>query len=389
MAQKAKTKKVILKTKTSSKKSSVKKVISKKKAARKVLKKKIVKKKSVKKKFPKKKKPEKSILKKSRHNPIISPEKENAWESSQTFNPGAVMINDEVHILYRAIGADWVSRFGYAVSKDGFKIHKKETFPAYEHSTIPSEHMYYSISSGGSWSGAEDPRIVRVEDEDILYVTFTSCKEGLGMGLTTIKVEDFINNRWKWTKHVLLSPPGEVHKNWVIFPEKINGKYAILHSISPEISVEYLDSLTNLKKPIKSIYHPGKPSKRWDSFLRGPGPPPLKTKYGWLLLYHAMSHKDMGKYKLGAMLLDLKDPTRIKYRSTVPILVPDERYEMEGDKSGVVYASGAVIKDERLLIYYGGADSFVCVAYLDLKELLDSIRGKKKKKVKLKILKKR
>ncbi|MGD9276104.1 MAG: hypothetical protein PVJ67_02940 [Candidatus Pacearchaeota archaeon] len=341
------------------------------------------------KKNPKKKRVKKKthIVRKSPRNPIISPKSDNAWEAWQTFNPAAILIDDKVHLLYRAIGHDAISRLGYASSVDGFLVDERFPDPAYEHRTgQEGKYVCYSIASGGSWGGCEDPRIVRVGNEDKLYITYTACDGGLRVGLSSISLEDFKNKKWKWSKPQLISPAGQVNKNWIIFPEKINGKYAILHSISPKISIAYVDDLDNIKEPIESHYHPGKPEKRWDSFVRGPGPPPIKTDKGWLLFYHAMNHKDMSQYKMGAMLLDLNDPTKVLYRSKEPLLVPEECYENEGFKSGVVYALGAVVRGEDLLIYYGGADSHVCVAHVNLDKLLKSLTKKTIKLPKLKFL---
>ena len=74
------------------------------------------------------------------------------------------------------------------------------------------------------------------------YAAFNG-RECPRVALTSIKVDDFLNKEWNWERPVLISPPREIHKNWVIFPEKINGRYVILHSISPEISIAYVDSL--------------------------------------------------------------------------------------------------------------------------------------------------
>lgn len=330
-----------------------------------------------------KKRIEKSV-KKTINNPIIAPKEENFWESWQTFNPAAVLIQNKVHFLYRAIGNDGISRFGYANSKNGFEIDERHPFPAYQDSGFRREYGYYS-ASGGSWSGCEDPRMTQIDDK--IYVTYTSCNGGLRVGLLSIKVSDFLNKEWNWSQPKLISPPGEIHKNWVIFPEKINGKYAILHSISPKILIAYRDSLDFKEgECIQSYYHPGESSEKWDSYLRGPGPTPIKTKRGWLLFYHAMNHQDMGKYKIGAMLLDLKDPTKILHSSQKPILEPSEYYEMNGYKPGVVYALGAVIKDNKIILYYGSADSYVCAAYANLEEFLEELIKKTKKPLKKKIL---
>lgn len=307
-------------------------------------------------------------------NPILTPNKENNWEAWQTFNPSAVLIDDKVHFLYRAIGEDAVSRFGYAVSSDGMNIDKRLSYPVYTHEGNDSSSSMFSISSGGSFNGAEDPRMVRVGDEDLLYLTYTACEDGLRVGLSAIEIEKFLNQKWHWKKPDLISPPNEVHKNWVIFPEKISGQYAIIHSINPTIQIEYRDSLEFEEGDhISSFYGGLEEDGCWDKLLRGAGPPPIKTKDGWLLLYHAMGD-DKSQYKVGAMLLDLQDPSVVLHRSKGPVLKPEEHYENSGFKPGVVYVSGAVKKDGKLMVYYGCSDNYVGVAYAPMDDFLDSIK---------------
>lgn len=311
---------------------------------------------------------------KAEENPIISPVPENHWEAWQTFNPGVILLDNKIHFLYRAIGHDGISRLGYAASNDGFIIDKRLPQPVYEHKTEEGVFNIYSYFSGGSFGGAEDPRLVRVNNEDILYMTYTACDQGLRVGLTSIKIDDFLNNKWNWRKPRLISPPGEIHKNWLIFPEKINGKYAILHSIKPNIQIEYLDNLEFEDTDFIKSLHSGPPRKKhWDKWLRGGGAPPIKTKDGWLLFYHAMDD-DWSKYKVGAMLLDFENPSKILCRAQEPILEPEEFYENNGYKPGIVYVSGAVVKDGILLVYYGGADSYTCVAYAPLEEFLATLK---------------
>lgn len=332
-------------------------------------------------------------LSKLPENPIISPKSENAWEAWQTFNPGVILLEDKIHFIYRAIGEDGLSRFGYASSIDGFVIDERLPYPVYEHNPESQGNLafsFYSFASGGSFGGAEDPRLTRVENEDRIYMTYTACDGGLRMALTSIKVSDFLQKRWRWKRPKLISPPGEVHKNWVIFPEKIGGKYVILHSITPEISIAYLDDLEFQNNAYIVSYYNGYGNKNsWDSYVRGAGPPPIKTKYGWLLLYQAMNRNDMSKYKVGAMLLDLHNPEKILHRSPYPILEPDAIYENNGFKAGVVYASGAVVKDDNLLVYYGAADSFIGVAYADLEEFLRALITETKPKLERKIVKRK
>ncbi len=318
-------------------------------------------------------------------NPVISPLPHSNWETNGTFNPAAVE-DDEgcVHLLYRAIGDNGLSNIGHMRSHDGFIFNKRSSFPVYqlgeeEIKTVsgkpenPKEYNPTLYYSGGGWGGHEDPRAVKIGSR--VYMTYVAFQgwESVRIALTSIALKDLKNSQWNWKKPRLISPPNEVHKNWVLFPEKINGKFAVLHAISPNILIDYLDDIDN--PSYKDIHIQSKPpqggrEKYWDNWVRGAGPPPVKTSIGWLLLYHAMDKKDPNKYKLGAMVLDFKDPTKILYRSPEPILSPDMHYENDG-KSGVVYASGAIIKNEQLLLYYGGGDKHVCVAETPLDKLLD------------------
>ncbi len=314
------------------------------------------------------------IFKKYSFNPIISPREGFWWESRQTFNPGAVYVDGRVHLLYRAIGDDLVSRLGYASSVDGFEIIKRLDYPVYEHRV---ENMFCPLmsASGGSFIGAEDPRIVHVEDEGMLYMLYAAYDGlNLGVALTSISVEDFLDKRWRWAKPRIISPPGESHKNWVLFPKKFKGKYAILHSLSPTLQIEFLDSLEVAEGfYIRSIFDEGRILWRhfWEGYVRGVAAPPLETAEGWFLLYHAADTKEPGKYKVGMMLLDLQDPRQIIAVSKYPVLEPTEKYEHEGFKPGVIYVTGAVVKDDDLLVYYGAADNYVCVARGNITELVE------------------
>ncbi len=327
-------------------------------------------------------------------NPIIGPREGNYWEMKATFNPGAVYADHRVHLLYRAIGGDDVSVLGYAASDDGLTFDDRSHAPAFgprsgqlkeerqeasanemvsERKGPPIEARYFS---GGGWNGGvEDPRLTLLGDR--VYLTYTAF-DGWGsirMAMSSIALEDFLNRRWKWRRPALISPPGEIHKNWVLFPEKINGKFAILHGITPSVLIEYRDSLDFAEDDFIRSPRPSNDRVKiregvWDSWIRGVGPPPIKTDLGWLLFYHAMDLKDPNRYKLGAMILDLDDPSKVLYRTRSPILEPDFDYENNGFKSGVVYSCGAVVKDGELFVYYGGADSVTCVAMADLDTFL-------------------
>lgn len=345
----------------------------------------------VKKRVLKKTRPGAPAFTRAEKNPIISPRPQNGWEAWQTFNPGAVLLDERVHFLYRAIGEDGLSRFGYASSADGFVVDERLPYPVYEHRLPRSVFSYYSFASGGSFGGAEDPRIVRVNGEERLYMTYTACDGGLGVALSSLSVRDFRGKRWNWRAPRLISPPGETHKNWVLFPEKIRGRYAILHSVTPEVSIAYRDTLEFREgEYIHSRYDGSKRRKNcWDTFVRGAGAPPVKTAAGWLLFYHAIDEKDPGKYKVGVLLLDLNNPELVLRRSGQPVLEPKRDYERSGFKGGVVYVSGAVVKGGELLVYYGASDSFVSVAHAPLYEFVDGLLHEAAPKLAAKTLKKR
>ena len=242
-----------------------------------------------------------------------------------------------------------------------------------------------SYCSGGGWGGGcEDPRLTLLGDTVYMIYTAFDGWGSLRMALTSISLDEFISRRWNWAEPILISPPGQIHKNWVLFPEKINGKYAILHAISPEVMIDSFDSMDELDGN-KFIYSVHQNSQLWsmrDKLVRGVGPAPIKTKYGWLVLYHKMEKHDSHRYKLWAMILDAKNPTKVLYNSEQPILEPDFWYENEGYKSGVIYSCGAVVKDGELFVYYGGADKVTCVATADLDKFLAELTRSKVSKLK-------
>lgn len=319
-----------------------------------------------------------------RENPILEPKKEHWWESEAVFNPAALYDRGRVHLLYRAMGQDGISRIGYASSRDGIHFDDRLPDPVYAPTRdfgIPERKRIYGplsynthhYASGGGWGGCEDPRMVKIDGK--VHMTFVAF-DGWGfvrMAMNSILLDHFHNKKWEWKKPNFLSAPGEIHKNWVLFPEKINGKYAILHSISPpNISIDYVESLDEFdgSKFIQSRYNRDGREGYWDTSVRGAGAPPLKTPYGWLLLYHGMNpaQPEVG-YKVGAMLLDLDDPTQILFRSANPVLEPSEWYENDW-KPGVIMATGAVVVRGDLIVYYGGGDKRINAARANLRDFL-------------------
>ena len=320
-------------------------------------------------------------------NPILTPDGSRRWETKAVFNPAAIYENGKVHLLYRALGESDVSVLGYASSVDGLHISERLDKPAYiprepfegvnpSHPYIPEPTGIY-VSGGGGMGGCEDPRMTRIDDR--VYMTYVAY-DGYShprVALSSIHIDDFLAHRWNWKKPVLISPPYIVDKNACILPEKINGKYVIFHRVFPDILIDLVDNLDfdgktkfivgQYKIPTRVL------SSDWDSLKVGCGPPPIKTKEGWLLIYQAVGVSDRSRYKIGAMLLDLKDPTKVLARTRIPILEPSAVYENEGLKYGVVYPCGAVIINDRLFVYYGGADMVVCVATTKLNRFMENL----------------
>ncbi len=333
-------------------------------------------------------------LTRSVQNPLITPRPNQDWEAEGTFNPGAVTDrNGLIHLFYRAIGRDGVSRIGHATTTNGIGLQNRSAYPVYQpvkgyglanagETGGPAVYDPLIYVSGGGWAGAEDPRAVRLGNR--VYLTYTAFAgwDNMRIAVTSIALDDLEKGRFDWRRPRLISPAGHRAKNWVFFPEKIGGRYAILHGLAPKIMVAYVDS-PEIAPPIESVpdnhgggYFDPRRLGKWDNWVRGAGAPPIKTNLGWLLLYHAIDKRNPARvvgYNVGAMILDLSDPTKILYRSPEPILTPDKLADREG-KPGVVYASGAVVKGDKLLVYYGSGDKNTCVAETSLPALLDWLK---------------
>jgi beta-1,2-mannobiose phosphorylase / 1,2-beta-oligomannan phosphorylase len=330
-----------------------------------------------------KKKTLRLVLEKLKKNPILKPIAEHAWESKAVFNPAAVYENGKIHLIYRAVGQDDVSVLGYATSTDGVTIDERLDEPIYvprasfEGLQPGSAGGFTSpFFSGGAYGGCEDPRITKVGDKYyMMYVAYDGAHPPR-VAMSTIKVDDFNNRNWDWTPPVIISQPGVVDKNACVLPEKIDGKFVVFHRIFPNILVDYVDDMDAFDG--KSVFLKGDkyiPPRHgyWDSRKIGIGAPPIKTDAGWLLIYQAVDDRDASKYKMGAMLLDHKQPEKVLYRTKKPILQPDMWYENEGLKFGVAYPCGAVIHNDMLRVYYGGADMVVCQAHAPIHQFLEDL----------------
>ncbi len=334
------------------------------------------------------------VLNRFPQNPVLSPDPEHWWESQAVFNPAALVIGGRVHLLYRALGRDGVSRIGYASSADGINFDQRLPHPVYAAEsyeearthhpyTSPARLSYDTVSyaSGGGWGGCEDPRAVNINGT--IYMTFNMFNgwESMRVAFTSIDEYNLLHAKGLWNRFSYLSREGDRQKNWVLFPEKIGGKFALFHNLdrgdATRVHLTYLDTLDSSQAPTsEEAPDPQRlPDHQvaWHYRTRSAAAPPLKTKDGWLLLYHATDPNEAHVgYKLGALLLDLNDPTKVLYRSNRPVLEPKEWYENDW-KPGVIYVSGAVIVKGDLIVYYGGGDKYVAAAKTNLQDFLHKL----------------
>lgn len=321
------------------------------------------------------------LLKRYHNNPILTPTHFD-WERDGAFNPTALHLDGKTHLIYRAVGADGSSSIGYASTTDGLNIDERLKKPIYtprfwfeKSSGEETEKSDIVVGSGGSWGGCEDPKITQIEDR--IYMTYVAHDGSWPTRtvLTSISVEDFLNKKWRWSKPQVMSPPGVGSKSVVLMPEKINDSYYVFHRMWPNIMLDVVPDLEfgEDKKWLKGD-HMIRPRKSfWDSRKMSVGATPIKTKDGWLVIYNAVDRLDSSKYKIGAMLLDLRHPEKVIARSRRPLLSPEEFYENDG-KPGVAYPGGAVDRDGILNVYYGGGDKVCCVAQIPTDELVWNLK---------------
>lgn len=288
-------------------------------------------------------------------NPILEPIGKHVWESSLVFNAAVYANHDRVHILYRAMGTDNISRIGLASSSDGYNIDERLPLPV------------FSPSDEAECQGCEDPRLSLFDNSLVMaYTAFGTHiqHQVYQIGLTSINLDDFLARRWNWGERILAFP-GIHNKDAVLFPQKFNGEYVMFHRLEPDLCIARSQ---DLRRWYGLKYILGPRDKGWDSWKVGAAGPPILLNEGWLLIYHGVSAERV--YSLGVALLDKNDPEQVLYRSQEPFLTPTEDYERYGKVPNVVFSCGQVMMDDQLLIYYGAADTALCVASAELAELL-------------------
>ncbi|MEA5008635.1 glycoside hydrolase family 130 protein [Clostridium tyrobutyricum] len=245
-----------------------------------------------------------------------------------------------------------MSHIRLARSKDGFN------FKIDDKTFIFPDNKYESF-------GIEDPRITRIDDN--YYITYSAVSNyGIVVGLAVTK--DFKN--YKRLGNIFSTE----NKDVVIFPERINGKYFALNRPVSKSTGKPIIWISESNDLIHWGNHEILADTRenyWDCKKIGAGVPPIKTKHGWLELYHGVDENE--HYCMGALLLQLDYPKNIIARSETPILVPSESYETEGFFPNVIFSCGAVERCDKLYIYYGISDNSIGLAITSIDDILNTL----------------
>jgi len=211
-----------------------------------------------------------------------------------------------------------------------------------------------------------DPRVTPVDGT--YYVTWCNNYHGPTIGIAT--TEDFE------TFHQMENAFPPYNRNGVLFPRKIGGKFAMCHRPSDRGHTPFGD-IFYCESP--DMMHWGKqrhvfsPSGGWQSTKVGAGPSPIETDEGWLLIYHGVLNSCNGfVYSMGAAVLDLDEPWKVRYRTKDYIMAPTTEYERVGDVPNVVFPNAALVDDATgdLTLYYGCADTVIGVAYGNVKDIV-------------------
>jgi beta-1,4-mannooligosaccharide/beta-1,4-mannosyl-N-acetylglucosamine phosphorylase len=289
-------------------------------------------------------------------NPIITAD-DIPYECNAVFNAAACKFKNQYILLLRVEGLDGHSHLTLAFSSDGyqFDIQPKPWI-------TPSSDPKYEVFER---YGVEDPRITEINGS--FYITYTAYGPHgprVGIGRTT----DF-----KHFERIALATEVD-NKDAVLFPEKIDGAYVMLDR--PGGMAGTTGSIWITYSP--DFIHWGRskvlmsPSAGWGNSKLGASTPPIKTDQGWLVTYHGVRVTGSGRlYRIGAMMLDLKDPSRLIGDTKHFIFGPEEIYERTGDVPNVVFPCGHIVEgDGTLKIYYGAADTCIGVAEARLEEVV-------------------
>lgn len=265
-----------------------------------------------------------------------------------------LQLSDPRVIAYH--GQNYLTTLSYlrlVCSQDGIHFHEP-----------PGFQPIYGTGESESF-GIEDCRVACIGNA--FYLTYTKVSaRGVGVGLIT-------TSDWKkFERKGMIFPPH--NKDCALFEEQINGKYYALHRpSSPELGGNYIWIAES-----PDLLHWGNHvciattrKDKWDSARIGAGASPIKTYRGWLEIYHGANKEN--HYCLGALLLDLKDPSKVIARSDSPIMEPIMEYEKTGFFGNVIFTNGHLADGDTVTLYYGASDKVICAAKVSLNAILKSL----------------
>lgn len=291
-------------------------------------------------------------MKLTRHpaGPLLYPNPLHRWEALNVFNCAVTQHNGLFHMHYRAQGVDFISSIGYAVSQDGISWNRLEQPVMVPHNGIED------------CRGVEDPRVTLLEGT--FYMCYTAY--GLNGNFPMIARSD---NLIVWEDVGPLEKTE--NKDHVLFPERIGGRYAILHRRRPHIWIAYSDDLKTWTD--HTIIMSPRPDNDWDSKSIGANGVPIRTEHGWLLFYHGYGEKHI--YRQSVALLDLEDPSQVIHRPRTFVMEPEETWEIRGDVPNVIFSCSNNVVGDSLYFYYAGADRMVGLATAPMAEVVAFARG--------------
>lgn len=313
-------------------------------------------------------------MRRSALNPILTrediPPLGGARDVSSVFNPGAVKHAGRYILLSRVQTRGRETLLAVAESPDGRRFEVRSEPVRIDGIESVPERIYHLY----------DPRITPL---DGAYYVVLAADTEQACRLVILRTDDFVRFE------LVAYDTSDDMRNGVLFPEKLDGRYVRLerpNTVSPPggpltgsaISLSTSDDLRSWRR--EGVVLEGRP-RYWDELI-GAGPPPLKTSAGWLLIYHGVAtHFGAANiYQAGVALLDPADPRRLIARGRENILEPRERYELMGQVPGVVFPTGLIAEDvgadgcardgSVVRLYYGAADTCVCLATTTVAELL-------------------
>jgi len=277
---------------------------------------------------------------------------------ASALNPAATEIDGEVLLLVRVEDGRGISALWVARSRDGVSDWRVEASP-----------LLSPVETYEEW-GCEDARITFVPELGAWVIAYTAYSS-LGPAVALARTRDF---RSVERLGVVLSPE---NKDAALFPRRIDGQWVILHRpVAGGTGHMWLASSPDLIHWGRSaMVLRARGAVWWDGARIGGGAQPLETPEGWLLLYHGVKQMVSGPvYRVGLALLDLDDPTRPVARTDYWVFAPETPYERSGDVPNVVFPCGALLRDGVVWMYYGAADSSVCLATARLDELIAAVK---------------